>query len=88
MKIGKLSVAAVVALGAAVIASAPAAAESRNTGPVPATDQRPEARRDPNGPALGEPPAAYRGWRYRRVCRIVRHRGHRERVCRLARYRR
>jgi len=96
MKLLKLAIAAAIAFGTMSVASAPVAA---STSAAASTDQRGEWRGDDNrrsdwrgdrGRHHGwrNNRGRHRGWYNRRVCRTFWRHGHRQRVCRVIRYRR
>ncbi|HYI47177.1 MAG TPA: hypothetical protein VEX35_01820 [Allosphingosinicella sp.] len=98
MKLIKLAIAAAIAFGTMSVASAPVAAGT-STSAAAATDQRGDYRRDDDrrrhyrgnrGRHYGwrHNRGRHYGWYNRRVCRWVWRYGHRQRICRIVRYRR
>lgn len=88
MRIMKLFVAAAIAVGAMSVTTAPATAQSRHTGPVPYQDARHHDNDRGRHQGWRNNRGRHRGWATRRVCQNVWRHGHRQRVCRMVRYRR
>ena len=98
MKLLKLAIAAAIAFGTMSVASAPVAAASADQrGEYRGDDRGGDYRRDNNrrrdwrgdrGRHHGWRNHRDRRWATRRVCRTVWRYGHRQRVCRVVRYRR
>jgi hypothetical protein len=89
MKIMKLVLAAAIAFGTMGAAAAPAAAQDRHMDSRHDGDRH-DARRgdDRRHHGWNNNRGRHRGWYNRRVCRNVWRHGHRQRVCRIVRYRR
>jgi hypothetical protein len=98
MNILKLAAAAALAFATMSVASGPVAAAGASTSAGAATDQRGDWRRDDDRRHHGwrNNRGRHHGWRNnhnrrwatRRVCRTVWRYGHRQRICRIVRYRR
>lgn len=97
MNILKLAIAAALAFGTVSVASASVAASTDQRGEYRDNDRRGDYRRDDNrrrdwrgdrGRHHGWRNNRDRRWATRRVCRTVWRYGHRQRICRVVRYRR